>query len=122
MAGGTMNETPLGNFLRNEMIRLDLNQTEFAEKLHSSHPTIGRILKGETRAPDINFLVELSKLTQTDIGQIIRLIRPDAYAGPPGLDILSARLKQLPDDERQFVETILMSLAVKRKNKSGSGE
>lgn len=117
-----MTVTALGTFVEQELQRLGLNQSELARELDVSHVTVGRIIRGETEEPELALLVRLSRVTQTDIGSIVRLIYPNAFVGASSIDILSARLKRLPDDKRQLIETIITSLAIENQDKPANRE
>lgn len=117
-----MKPNNLGKFIRAAMLEQDMNQVEFAKKVDCSQSTIARALHGQIHDPSLGFLVKLSNATQHDIASIIYMIRPDAFQGPPAIDILESRIKRLPAKQRALIEALLLGLAVEQGNEAGNGK
>jgi hypothetical protein len=108
-----------GEFLREQIDRLHISNTKFAEMMDVSTQTIGKYLlhdyskttfygKGKKRAtvndPDLAFVERLSRITHTDACYILSLIRPNAYFGgdaSPTGRLLAKTFDRLPKEVQQ---------------------
>jgi transcriptional regulator with XRE-family HTH domain len=117
-----MNDNALGQFVRREMAGRGLNQIEFAALLGVSHTTVGRVLRGKIKDPSLDFIVKLANATHFDICSIVYLIRPDAFKGPPAIDIISQQIGRLSETERKLFETLIAGLAANQRKERGDGE
>lgn len=77
---------------------------EYARFIGSTHPTVARYIAGRNKHPQWEFLVNLSRATQTDIGTIARYAAPEvAFERVPDTDIIAQRINQLPPSYRQTI-------------------
>lgn len=116
-----MKDNALGRFIKTEMAARGMKQEQFAEFMGSSQSTVGRIIRGEIQDPSLDFLVKLSKATHFDICSLVYLIRPDAFKGPPGIEILAEQIRRLPDQQRQLVEVLLTGMLIKQGDEGNEG-
>lgn len=57
-------------------------------------------------------MVNIAKGTGTKLDTIVAMVYPDETIIDPEIRILAERIAQLPDDQRQLVETLLAGMSI----------
>lgn len=112
-------DTPLSEFVWQEIVNRRISQREFADLLGVSHTTIGRIVRGEVTDPTLGFLVKLANVTHTDICALIAIIHPEAFQSGAESRILADRINRLPADQRKLIELVLSGSMLQSNKKGG---
>lgn len=117
-----MDEKTLGEFIEAELKRRDMSAREFAKFIDVPNTLINKFRNhglSEHYAgkpigdPSLEFLVKLSKATQTDICALLALVVPDAQIIDPQARIIAQRITRLSPEKRRIVDTFLEGVAVK---------
>lgn len=113
--------TPLAEFMQQDMDRRSMSLREYADFIHSTHPTVAKYLNGTIKRVQWDFVVRLSRATHTDIGTLARLIAPDvAFEQVPDTDIIAQRINQLPPTYRKTIlDMVEAYLAQQKRTKNG---
>lgn len=109
----------LREFIEREMTARDMSTHEFADFVGVSQSTIVRAMSYEDAPePKLNFLAKLAVATKVDIGVLVSLIKPEASKISPDARLLAERIEQLSPQDREFLDTYILGLALKRVNES----
>lgn len=115
--------TTIAEFIRQDMERRGMSLREYADFLGSTHPTVSKYISESGHHVQWDFLVRLSRATNTDIGILARLAAPElaaTYEDFPTPEMVLQRLKQIPVEMRRtFLEMIDAYLAQKNRLKNG---
>lgn len=112
----TVADTNIAKFIASEMSRLDLNKSEYAEKVGVSHTTIGRILAGSSPTTDV--LAKIAIATGYDVRTLISVIHPEATSTDPQRQILADQINALPPDLKDQAMIFVLGLFAKRLEKN----
>lgn len=104
-------------FIENEIQMRDMSIRAFAELCDISAGQMANVLNGN-RSPGLIFLEKLATGTNTPISDLVRLIFPEPESISPEISILSKRIAALNPDDRKVVETVILGLALKRKQQA----
>jgi transcriptional regulator with XRE-family HTH domain len=114
-----MIEYTLGEFILAQMHQRDMSAREFARFVGVSHQTISRFLdygEKDVGYPSVDFLFKLAEATDTDIGVLMRMLKPDYDEFDPQLMVIAQGLADLTPQERTVIETFINTM---RKTRSG---
>lgn len=103
MSGG------LSSFLQREIKKREQSIRAFAEDLGVNHNTVIRYLDGED--PTLDFLVKLSKTTNTDLVALIDLAYPgliEQNRASPEAILFAQQLDQLPSEVRDVLYRMIL--------------
>lgn len=111
----------LGDFIRHELRQRKMSARQFAEHVGVSNTTINRAVdyNKEPPTPSLDFLVKLSKATGTSIYDLVELVIPDMARTDVDLEarILARRIRQLPKEKQEIIETFLIGTALQSNGK-----
>jgi transcriptional regulator with XRE-family HTH domain len=119
-----MTAVTFGQFLREEIDKRKMSQREFADYVGAAHGVINKFLDygaKDVGYPSVDFLLKLSKATNTDICYLMALLDPEV---PRRTDasIYAMRIGEiveaLPEAQREMIDNFLLSLVAKQGKKS----
>jgi transcriptional regulator with XRE-family HTH domain len=97
---GTVSDMPksaLGTFLREEMRRRGLTQTEFAAEVGIQKSTMSRLVNGVVETPDLTTLMRLADHLNVSLSRLLELIGIPVEKTTPGDVAVAERLALLVD-------------------------
>lgn len=103
----------LREFIANEVKRREMSARQFADLVGVNHKTINKFLdtKSDPGNPSMEFLLKLSRATNTSIITLIELAYPEvreSLSGPtPSAEVLAERIDQLPADKQRMMIAIV---------------
>ena len=99
----------------------DMSIRAFALHCDISKSQMSNVLN-KTQSPGLLFLEKLAQGTNTPISDLVKLIFPEPDSVPPEISILSRRIAALPPDDKRIVESLVLGLALKRKQQALQSE
>lgn len=99
----------LGEFIAAQLHDRDMSARQFADLVKVNHSTITKAMYKEPPIPSMEFLLKLSKATNTSLITIISLAFPNE-----NLDVdldartLAERIMQLPPEKREIAEAFII--------------
>lgn len=109
----------LREFIEREMTVRGMSTHEFADFVNTSQSTIVRAMSFEDAPePKLDFLAKLAVATGVDIGALVSLVKPEASKISPDARLLAERIEQLSPQDREFLDTYILGLALKRANEA----
>lgn len=94
-----------------------MSAREFAQFVGVSHKTINKFLNHGTKdvgQPSVDFLIKLSKATNTDLCAIMALVAPDAVDSVDDVEarMILSRIRRLGSDEQRIIEAFIVNTAL----------
>lgn len=107
--------TTFGEYLKSEMLKRDMNLSEFSRFLGLAHNTVAKYLeypKEGVGYPDIAALVKIARALNTDLGTLTNLVEPSQARISPSVLLLAQQLSDLPAEQRDLMKAMIVGLGV----------
>jgi len=101
-------------FIELEIKKRDMSIREFSKFVGISHSAVSKYLSNpEEKNISIEFLVRIAEATNTDLASIVGMVYPERTTINAEARILAERIAQLPPNQYEMIESLLLGFGIK---------